>query len=82
MDPVTTLINALQGDRFARSEYNAWIGRGGFPARVQVSAWTDTWMRGIRSLEVTKVGTKYIHGVHSGGTKIRLPFSALSEVIA
>ena len=56
MDPKATLRMALAGDREAAKDYNAWIQRGGFAARVAIDPASDLWMRGVRFAEVRWVG--------------------------
>ena len=76
MDPITALSNALDGDRNAARDYNGWVARGGFSARVDLDPALDLWMMGIRYVDVTKVGTTYVHGVHVGtGRKVRVPIA-------
>ena len=78
MDPKTTLAVALSGAAASRVAYNDWIKKGGFPATVKVAPHTDTWMRGIRHVEVHSVGVRYVHGVHvPTKTKVRLPFAVV-----
>lgn len=59
MDPKATLALALAGDAQATKDYNAWIQRGGYAARVAVDPATDLWMRGIRYAQVRWIGRKY-----------------------
>lgn len=78
MDPLATLAAALEGAAASRFAYNNWVKNGGFKVVVKVRPHTDTWMRGIRSVEVDKVGISYIHGTHpTSRTKVRLPFAAV-----
>ena len=78
MDPKAALAAALQGAAASRFAYNNWIKKGGFPATLKVRVHTDTWMRGIRSIEVHRVGLQYVYGVHPmSKTKVRLPFAAV-----
>lgn len=60
MDPVVTLRMALAGDRQAARDYNSWIQRGGFPARVSIHPAADAFMRGVRYADVRWVGRKYV----------------------
>ena len=60
MSPKATLELALSGDADAVRDYNAWIQRGGFAARVRIHPETDLWMRGIRYAEVRWIGRKYV----------------------
>lgn len=80
MDPKVALAAALKGAAASRLAYNDWVKGGGFKARVKVRPHTDTWMRGIRYVEVTSVGIRYIHGdgvVLGGRVKVKLPFAAV-----
>lgn len=60
MDPTVTLEMALSGDTQATRDYNAWIQRGGFAARVAIDPATDLFMRGVRYAQVRWVGRKYV----------------------
>lgn len=78
MDPKVALAAALTGAAASRLAYNDWIKKGGFPASVKVRVHTDTWMRGIRSIEVHTVGIRYVHGTHlQSRTRVKLPFAAV-----
>lgn len=78
MDPKVALAAALAGAAAGRVAYNDWVKGGGFPVSVKVRAHTDSWMRGIRSIEVHSVGIRYAHGVHLlSKTKVKLPFAAV-----
>ena len=78
MDPKVALAAALSGVAASRVGYNDWIKKGGFPASVKVRPHTDTWMRGIRYIDVYSVGVRYVHGVHAlSKTKVKLPFAAV-----
>lgn len=81
MDPKAALAAALTGAAAGRVAYNDWVKKGGFAASVKVSPHTDTWMRGIRQVEVHSVGIQYIHGVHvPSKTKVHLPFAVVEVV--
>lgn len=73
MDPTTTLRTILAGGGTAtdRANYNAWIARGGFPARVQLHPATDAWMMGDRYGECVRIGTRfaYVKCDRSGRTR-------------
>ena len=78
MDPKATLAAALSGVAASRFDYNAWVAKEGFKVTVKVRPHTDTWMRGIRHIEVHSVGVRYIHGVHVPTKKtVKLPFAAV-----
>jgi len=78
MDPKAALAAALTGAAASRFAYNEWVRRGGYKVSVKVRAHTDTWMRGIRYVEVHSVGVVYVHGVHlMSKTKVRLPLGAV-----
>ena len=78
MDPVTALAAALSGAAAGRVAYNEWVENGGFPVSVKVRPHTDTWMRGVRSIEVHAVGVSYVYGVHVlSEAKVKLPFAAV-----
>ena len=78
MDPKAALAAALSGAAASRVAYNAWTKKGGFPATVKVRPHTDTWMRGIRYVEVHSVGIRYVYGTHAPSrTKVKLPFAAV-----
>lgn len=47
--------------RRAASNYADWIGKGGHPARVELSPATDAWMMGDRFGKVVKCGRKYLY---------------------
>lgn len=84
MDPKATLALALAGDTGAARDYNAWIQRGGFAARVSIDPATDLWMRGIRYAEVRWVGRKWltltettVRGRYTG----KVTFQTVAEVL-
>jgi len=81
MDPKAALAAALTGAAASRFAYNEWIKKGGFPATIKVRPHTDTWMRGIRYVEVYSVGIRYVHGIHPATkTKVKLPFAVVEVV--
>ena len=81
MDPNEALSLALTGDKEARVSYNRWVAGGGFRANVKVAPHTNTWMRGIRNLQVFKVTADYVHGTHlMSGKTARVPI-AVVEVL-
>lgn len=60
MDPRQALIDYMTGaDVYVRRDYNNWIKRGGFGARVEVSPACDCWMMGDRFGEVVKITSLY-----------------------
>ena len=78
MDPKVALAAALSGAAASRIAYNDWVKNGGYPVSVNVRVHTDTWMRGIRYIEVHSVGVSYVHGIHPlSKTKVKLPFAAV-----
>lgn len=78
MDPKVALAAALTGAAASRLAYNDWVKGGGFRVSVKVRPHTDTWMRGIRFVEVHTVGIRYVHGTHlQSRTKVKLPFAAV-----
>lgn len=79
MDPKAALILALEGDRKAAREYNAWVKGGGFRVALYVDPSTDLWMRGVRTMWVKSIGTKYVTGEHAMSGKVfRVAFSLVS----
>lgn len=81
MDPKAALAAALTGAAVNRFAYNEWIKKGGFAAVVKVTPHTDTWMRGIRFVEVHSVGIRYVHGIHPASkTRVKLPFAVVEVV--
>lgn len=54
-------LNALETDPETFHEhadnYNEWIERGGFPARIQLAPHTDEWMQGDRFADVLAIGS-------------------------
>lgn len=65
MDPITALNCWIYGyitewmPRYRR-DYNAWINKGGFAASVKV--WSNRVMGVPVDFQVTKIGTKLLHG--------------------
>ena len=57
MDPEATLRKALDGDRWARLDYNLWIERGGFAAKAKAFVHGDTMPRLV---EVRYLGPKLV----------------------
>ena len=80
MDPITALDDALDGNRQAARDYNDWVARGGYRARVELDPALDLWMMGIRYVNVDKVGTAYVHGTHDNGRKVRVSIGRVDIV--
>lgn len=84
MDPKEALRFALAGDQQAAREYNAWIQRGGFAARVAIDPASDLWMRGIRFAEVRWVGRKLLtltEVTARGRYQGKAPFAIVAEIV-
>lgn len=64
MDPKAALNLALDGVKEGRDAYNAWVRRGEPKVMVKVNPGTDLWMAGARHVEVSMVGTKWVHVTH------------------
>lgn len=65
MDPITALNSWIHGTTPElksdyRRDYNAWIAKGGFAASVSV--WSERVFGVPVDFQVTKIGTKLLHG--------------------
>lgn len=79
MDPHEAFSAALQGSPEGRAAYNRWVRRDGFKVQVKVRKFTKTWLKGIRRIEVTRIGDERVHGtdVYNSRVRVSVPFAAL-----
>lgn len=65
MDPNVALFNAMSihydYPNDARHDYNEWVRKGGFPARVELHPATDAWMMGDRYGAVVWVDAVFVN---------------------
>lgn len=67
MDPITALNCWIHGDTPEskaeyRRAYNEWVAKGGFNAGVYVHVWSNKVFGVPVLFNVSKIGTKYMHG--------------------
>lgn len=86
MDPKVTLADWLGGIGSRRdnaSNYNDWIARGGFPARIALAPFTDAFMKGDRYATVVDIGIGSVKVVYERSGKVRwVSRSKIARVMA
>lgn len=79
MDPYVAFLAGIKGDLDARAAYNRWVHVSGFRVQVRVRKYTKTWLRGIRRIEITRIGSDKVSAfdVYNPKVKVKVPFAAL-----
>lgn len=60
MDPVATLELALEGDFYAKQDYNRWVHNGGY--KVKAKAWIDSNTQ-PQLIEIDYLGPELVRGI-------------------
>lgn len=79
MDPYVAFLAGIKGDLDARAAYNRWTRVDGFAVQVRVRKFTKTWLKGIRRIEVTHIGSEKVrgHDAYNPRVRVSVPFAAL-----
>lgn len=79
MDPYVAFVSGIKGDLDARAAYNRWVRQGGFKVEVRVRKFTKTWLRGIRRIEINRIGSEKVrgHDAYNPRVRVSVPFAAL-----
>lgn len=83
MDPRVALIGALDGSKDHRDAYNAWVTKGGFPARVALHPASSYWAQGMRYGTVRQVFSRNVRVTWDGNGDVSrmVRFADILEVL-
>jgi hypothetical protein len=78
MDPRTIVLAFTngEGDTEMRDNYNAWVARGGFPARVMLDL-----PGGVREAAVFRIGYRRFQCMNEAASRMHIPFAEVVEVL-
>ena len=84
MDPCAVLADVIADGKITREQganYNEWMAKGGFGARVALHPASDRWMMGTRYATVVRLGYTKVGLVDDAGRTFQMSPRMLLEVV-